>query len=139
MGLALKQLGRGLLFTYDLYDKYQYNHGEISEVSKRIEEFELEDYVVPARLDINNWFTCGDTFDMCHIDISNDGNTVETFIKTAKLANAGSVCLFEGGSEARDKIDWMIKYDKLPINPVIKQYGGKILNDKFPSISEIIL
>lgn len=139
IGMALKKLGRGLLFTYDLYDDYEYNHGRMQDVVQTIKRFGLEKWVIPAKLDFNSWLSCKDHFDMCHIDISNDGDTIETLIKEAMDYNPGAVCLFEGGSEERDLIEWMVKYKKRPINPVIKKYGGKVINDKFPSISEVIL
>jgi len=138
MGLALKELGRGLLFTYDLYDEYEYKHGKLSDVIENIKKFGLESYVIPAKLNINNWLVCKDTFDMCHIDISNNGDVVDNFIKSVNSeANSGSVCLFEGGSIERDDLEWMIKYNKPKINPIIKKYNGTIVNDKFPSISEV--
>ena len=139
MGLALKDLGRGLLFTYDLYEDYQYNHSTMENVIRNIKYFGLENWVIPAKLDFNSWLLCKDRFDMCHVDISNNGDTVENFIETVKDNNPGSVCLFEGGSEERDSIEWMIKYNKRPINPVIKKYNGRVINELFPSISEVIL
>ena len=33
------------------------------------------------------------------------------------------IILMEGGSEERDKVEWMIKYDKPKIQPIIKKYN----------------
>ena len=37
-----------------------------------------------------------------------------------------AIIAFEGGSKERDKVDWMVKYKKKPIYPVI--YKNKIIN-----------
>ena len=140
MGRALKELGRGVLFTYDLYDDFQYNHGNISTVTDNIKKHGLEDYVIPAKMNINKWYEFDDKFDMCHVDIANNGDIIETFLTNADNGfNKNAVCLFEGGSVERDNVEWMLKYNKPPINPVIKRNSGKVINEKFPSISEVIL
>jgi hypothetical protein len=71
-----------------------------------------------------------------HLDISNDGGLVELALtQLAPFVERGSIVLFEGGSKERDKVDWMVQYGKRPINPVFKQFGAKILDPRFPSLS----
>jgi hypothetical protein len=41
----------------------------------------------------------------------------------------GGLVVFEGGSEARDKIEWMVKYNKEPMKPEIET--NKIINSKY--------
>lgn len=56
-----------------------------------------------------------------------------------KLKDDG-IILMEGGSEERDNIEWMIKYNKSKIKPVLKKYSEnydiKIIG-KIPSITII--
>ena len=44
--------------------------------------------------------------------------------------------IMEGGSEQRDNVEWMIKYNKPQIQPVIKKYGLNVIGT-FPSITII--
>jgi hypothetical protein len=48
--------------------------------------------------------------------------------------------ILEGGSDERDNVEWMIKYNKPKINPVVEKYSYeykiKIIK-KFPSITII--
>ena len=46
----------------------------------------------------------------------------------------------EGGSEERDSIEWMVKYDKPRIRPVLKKYSNNVritVLEDFPSITLI--
>ena len=70
--------------------------------------------------DIINWI--GDDFiDLIHIDLSNDGELLKNVINKCyhKLKKKGYI-LFEGGSRERDNIEWMKKYNKIPINKFLK-------------------
>ena len=42
--------------------------------------------------------------------------------------------ILEGGSEERDNINWMIKYNKTKIQPIIKKNNIKVIGS-FPSIT----
>ena len=44
--------------------------------------------------------------------------------------------IMEGGSEERDNIGWMTKYNKSKIQPIIKKYNLKVYGT-FPSITII--
>ena len=46
------------------------------------------------------------------------------------------IMIMEGGSEQRDNVEWMIKYNKPKIQPVIKKYGLNVVGT-FPSITII--
>ena len=63
----------------------------------------------------------------------------ENYIK--KLSDNG-IMILEGGSIERDNVEWMLKYNKPKINPVVKKYSYKYsikLIKKFPSITIIKL
>jgi predicted O-methyltransferase YrrM len=64
--------------------------------------------------------------DLLHIDIANNGDVYKFAIEKyiSKIRNGGLIIL-EGGSEKRDKIDWMIKYNKPPIRPVLDEISKK--------------
>jgi hypothetical protein len=47
--------------------------------------------------------------------------------------------IFEGGSVERDNIEWMKKYNKVPINSIKNIINYEVLNQNFPSISKILL
>ena len=96
------------------YDNVSINYGDFYEVHKNIS-------------DVN----------IIHIDIANDGDIYEYAIKhyLPKLSDKG-VLLMEGGSEERDNVEWMIKYNKSPIQPIVKKYGLKVIGE-FPSITII--
>ena len=78
-------------------------------------------------------------YDLIHIDISNDGDiykfAIENYLNLAKKA-----LLLEGGSEDRDKVEWMIKYNKTPINKYLKKISSDLdfkIIEKFPSMTII--
>tara|TARA_R110002012_G_scaffold251014_1_gene428956 strand:- start:3009 stop:3542 length:534 start_codon:yes stop_codon:yes gene_type:complete len=135
IGTALKDLGAGHLDVYDLFEEYQYKHSTLSNVQKNIDDHGLQDYVTLHQGSLEDWLGKEEDFDLLHVDISNDGNTVRTVLKAVEesLKN-GATCIFEGGSEDRDEIDWMIRYNHPPINPVVKEYKGRLLTHLFPSI-----
>ena len=45
--------------------------------------------------------------------------------------------MFEGGSEERDNVEWMIKYNATPINSIKEQTNYQLLDSNFPSLSII--
>lgn len=48
--------------------------------------------------------------------------------------------LLEGGSEERDNVEWMVKYNKRKINPYLKSISDKYditIIDRFPSLTII--
>ena len=82
--------------------------------------------------------TCGN-FDLVHIDISNDGDIYEFAIKNY-FPITNKALVLEGGSEERDSVDWMSKYNKRKINPYLQKistsYSIETIN-KFPSLTII--
>ena len=75
--------------------------------------------------------------DIIHIDIANNGVVyqfaIENYIK--KLKNDG-VLILEGGSEERDKVEWMEKYNKKKIKPYLESLNSKWKTiGNFPSIT----
>jgi hypothetical protein len=48
--------------------------------------------------------------------------------------------IMEGGSEERDCVEWMVKYDKPKIRPILQKYSNSVkieVLEDFPSITLI--
>lgn len=135
MGMALHEIGFGKIYCYDLWDEYKYKHTTIDFAKKNIKEYGLEDYVELNQMNIWDW---GDyDFDLLHIDISNDGDIIKKLCDKigGYISDTKKTVIFEGGSEERDNIEWMLKYDKKPINDIKKEIPYEVINKNFPSLS----
>lgn len=141
MGMALKDLGEGHIICYDLWDKYPYKHTTMKNTIDNIEKYGLSQYISCYEQDYYEWLNRSEIeqFDLLHLDISNDGSTIEkTYSKLENQIKNGVKVIFEGGSVERDNIEWMIKYNKKPINSIKgTELNYEILNEMFPSISMI--
>jgi predicted O-methyltransferase YrrM len=136
----------GHLDSYDLWEEYKYKHGDMQEVQQMLKTKKLDDFVT---LNKGNAFEVYSNYnqeiDFLHVDISNTGEIVRKIIElwNDKIVNNGIV-IFEGGSEERDKIEWMISYGKSPIkielenNSIIKQYYTYTTYIPFPSMTVLI-
>lgn len=120
------------LDAYDLFENYPYNHGNQQEVQERLKETDLEDFVTLYKDDafkVHEKYTDNSVY-FLHIDLSNTGEIIKKTIEVwDKKMVIGGIILFEGGSEERDKVDWMIKYNKMPIKQEIET--NKIINTKY--------
>ncbi len=139
MALALKKINKkGKVYAYDLWDKYPYKHATVNEVEKNIKKYNLCDFVVLKKMDFFEWIENPPNFDFLHLDISNDGDIIETaYNKLYHRMNKNSVIIFEGGTKRRDKEKWMIKYKKKSILPLKKKIRYKIINYRWPGLSLI--
>lgn len=62
------------------------------------------------------------SIDFLHVDIANDGYTYEFFFENyLKKLTLGGHVLLKGGSQERDEYDWMVKYKKPHIQPVLRR------------------
>lgn len=140
MGLALRDLGRGKIISYDLWDKYAYKHTTPRVAANNIAHYGLSDVVEFRHGDFWEWVDSENRehFDLLHLDISNDGQTIlDAYNKLKPAVQQGASILFEGGSFERDQEQWMIKYNKKPINDVSNITKYAVLNHQWPSISII--
>ena len=83
--------------------------------------YEVRAFVCYNSFNSNGWL---DTIKNLHKKVNNN------------LKN-GSNLIFEDGSVERDNVEWMIKYNKVPINSIQNVLKYKVLNPMFPSISII--
>jgi len=130
MAMALHELGRGYIEAYDLWEKYPFNHSTKEKVKETIESHRLSRQVV--LLD-------GDAFnanirnaDLIFCDLSNDGLIIELMYG---IYHEKAPILFEGGTEERDNIEWMKKWNKKPIRNIDIPFT--VLDSRFPGLSFI--
>jgi predicted O-methyltransferase YrrM len=126
--------------AYDLFDDFNGNHAEFYNIKNKFNKY---NNVSIKKGDfyksLNNFKD--KSIDILHIDIANDGSTYEYALEKYihKISDNG-IMILEGGSDERDNVEWMIKYNKPKINPVVEKYSYeykiKIIK-KFPSITII--
>ena len=145
---ALKEQSYNSRFvSIDLHDKYIWNHS-----TKKVLENNLKKNSLLNLSNVNVELVQADAFkyvdkfddnsvDLLHIDISNNGDMLEKcFNKWHKKLKTFGIVMFEGGSDERDYIDWMIRYRKVKIGHFINscffrsKYKHMILN-LFPSLT----
>ncbi len=124
--------------AYDLFDEFPYNAADFEHIGQKFAKY--DDF----RLEKGNFFGSealyGDnSIDILHVDIANNGDVYEYFFEKylPKVAKTG-ICLLEGGSEERDLVDWMVKYEKPKITPVLQKYRNQyniLVLDDFPSLT----
>ena len=143
----------GKLDSYDLFDSYQYKHGNKDEVEKLLADNGVSGYV---NLQQGNAYEVYQNYpdmvldkvrgiEFLHIDISNTGKVIHDLMELwhPKIGQRGIV-LIEGGSKERDEIDWMKKYDMPPIwdeiksNPIINKFYMYGTYLEFPSLTVML-
>ena len=131
-------------YAYDLWEEYEYKHGELEEVKNMLIDQDLNDYVM---LNEGDAFDIADVFndvsvDFLHMDISNNGHKLLKTLKVwgDKISKDGMIA-FEGGSEERDNVEWMIKFDfpsireELINNPEVSDNWHIQIFKRFPSMT----
>jgi len=123
-----------IIQAYDIFEEFNGNHAKKDKLVALFKDYDnvsinYGDFY-EVHKDISN-------IDIIHIDIANNGDVFEYAVKNylPKLSENG-IMIMEGGSEQRDNVEWMIKYNKPKIQPVIKKYGLKVVGT-FPSITII--
>lgn len=144
---ALRDNGFGHLHSYDLWDQYSYNHGDMQQVGTMLKQRNVGNFVTLYNMDafeVHKLYE-KNSIDFLHIDISNNGDILEKmFDNWDPILRCMGLFFFEGGSEERDKIEWMVKYNKKPIRPVVlnhpelnRRYHYGVYR-KYPSLSVFI-
>ena len=128
------------IYAYDLFENFNGNHSNKSEI---ISKFSNSSNV---KIECGNFYELDNiietNIDIIHIDIANNGDVFEYAIQNylPKLSENG-ILLLEGGSIERDNVEWMNKYNKPLINPIIQKYIKNNLDIRvigsFPSITII--
>lgn len=136
-GYSLKHFINGssketIIKAYDIFEDFNGNHAN---KDKLIERFKEHKNVSIEYGDFYKLYDTLEEIDILHIDIANNGDVYEFAMKNylPKLSKNGIIIL-EGGSEERDNVEWMIKYNKPKIQTIVKKYNMKVIGT-FPSIS----
>lgn len=132
IALALECNKRGSLRAIDLFEGYQYKHGYMDVVQGKLEEYGLEKIVTLHRGDAFEAAASfnDNTVSLLHVDLSNTGDIFNTIMEQwdPKMVTGG-IILFEGGTEERDQVEWMVKFNKTLIKPAIET--NKIVEEKY--------
>ena len=131
-------------FAYDLWEEYDYKHGDMIEVETMLDDNGLLDYCQLVEGDaffVSNIFD-NRSIDFLHVDISNNGDTILHILESwgNKISDNGMI-VFEGGSQERDEVEWMEKYEYRLISDVLynepsvyENWVFQVLNP-FPSMT----
>ena len=133
MASALKKNNQGEIFGYDLFDDYEFKNERMINVQSRIDKAGFSEFAQIKKQDAFSVFSEVEKTDILHVDISNNGNTVEQlFLQWKEKVN--KMMIFEGGGHARDRIDWMLKFQKTSISPVLSQLSNQFQNWQFVTL-----
>ena len=123
-----------IIQAYDIFDEFNGNHAKKDEL---VAVFERHTNVTIDYGDFYQIHKDISNVDIIHIDIANNGGVFDYAIKNylPKLSENG-VMIMEGGSEQRDNVEWMRKYDRPRIQPVVEKYGLNVI-EAFPSLTII--
>ena len=144
---------QGRLDAYDLFDDYQYKHGNQQEVQKILVDNGVSQFVNLVKGDA---YKVQENYpdmvldqvrgvEFLHIDISNTGKVIHDIMELwhPKIGQRGIV-MIEGGSEERDQVEWMQKYnapsikDEINSNPLINKYYMYGTYFQFPSMTVLL-
>jgi len=131
-GYSLESFQKGsskntVIKAFDIFDDFNGNHSnerEIKELFKQHKNVEIGYGDFFKLHEDNTTKLLDNSIDIIHIDIANNGDTYDYAIKhyMPKLSPDG-IMILEGGSEERDEVSWMVKYNKPKIQPILQKYN----------------
>jgi len=138
-GYSLKAMAETLPWSniqaFDIFEDFNGNGSKRDIVEK------FKDYN-NVSIEYGNFYKINfphNTIDLLHIDIANNGDVYEfVFENYIKYMKSGGIILLEGGAKERDQVEWMEKYNKTKIQPIINKYQDQYsiyTLDKFPSLT----
>lgn len=126
-----------IIEAYDIFESFNGNSSD-REIIKKFQDnknvrIKYGDFYQKYK-DFNN-----ESIDILHIDIANDGNVYEFAVKNyLEKINKNGIIILEGGSEKRDKVNWMEKYNKKSIVSFLNSLNMNFkIFGEFPSITII--
>lgn len=113
--------------AYDIFDEFNGNHSEKEKLIETFKEYSNVNIQYGNFYELHELHELEDKYDMIHIDIANNGDVYEFSINhyLSKL-NENGLLILEGGSEKRDNVEWMIKYKKPKIQPILENYKNQM-------------
>ena len=99
--------------AYDIFEDFVGNHAD----QKIREQFADDSRISIAKgslFDAHDFLDCTDApIDIFHVDIANDGSVVRYAVeKLLPMLSEKGIIIMEGGTPERDKVEWMLKYEK---------------------------
>lgn len=137
---GLKANGRGSLDCYDLWENYEFNS-----VPQSVAEENLKKFKDIIRYKLRNVIGVDKTYksvDILHVDVGNEGEILDNIIPKW-IGKTRQLIIIEGGSSERDKVEWMIKFKKIPIKKWLEDFARRrgdieyFTIEPFPSITVI--
>ena len=124
--------------AYDIFDDFNGNHAIKDKITHLFSPYKNVNINYGDFYKVLNKYP-DNSIDILHIDIANNGDVYEYAFNNyiSKIKRSG-IMLLEGGSKERDNVEWMIKYNKPKIEPVIQKYKQKYdikVIGNFPSIT----
>lgn len=146
---ALAKSTQGQLNCFDLWEKYPHKHTSLKIAEDNILAAGLQDTVLIHSIDaraVPNYLRTPILWkpfevDFVYIDISNTGDTYRWAAdEFYDLLSPGGLLVLEGGTEARDQVEWMVTYDKVPILLAIEEINwqgkyGVSIYENFPGLT----
>lgn len=110
--------------AYDIFDKFNGNHAIKEKIIEKFSSYKNVNISYGDFYKVLKKYP-DKSIDILHIDIANNGDVYEHMFQNYinKIKDDG-IIIMEGGSEKRDNIEWMLKYNKPKIMPVIKKYNN---------------
>ncbi len=122
----------------DLFDDFPYNAADRTFIENKYKGVSnLKIHKKNFYESVNDYVD--NSIDILHIDIANTGDTYDFAIKNY-LPKVKGIMVLEGGSEERDNVEWMLKYDRPKIQPVLKKYSSSVIItvlEDYPSLTFI--
>lgn len=134
MASALKKNNKGEIFGYDLFDDYKFKNDRMINVQSRIVKAALSEFAKIKKQDAFSVSSEVEETDILHVDISNNGDTIEQLFYQWK-DKVNKLFIFEGGGHARDEIDWMKKFRKPPILPILSKLSNQFQKLQFVTLA----
>lgn len=119
---GLKANGKGTLDCYDLWENYEFHSVPKAVAVKNLKKF--KDIVRFKQRDAIGVDKLYKEIDVLHVDLSNKGEILEPIIPHW-IDKVRQFIIIEGGSAEHDKIDWMIKYKKMPVKKWLEVFARK--------------
>ena len=117
---AAKEIGSKVI-AVDLFEDYEYNHATLDQFVSNMKTHGVYDVIEVVKMDYQQWLlSTRPKLDFIHLDASNTG---ENLVKLMNVVLGDPKILFEGGTVARDNVDWMLEYDKPKIIETLKNSG----------------
>lgn len=108
--------------AYDIFEEFNGNGANKEKLSQTFTEYKNVNiqygdfYKVIDNL-------CDESIDILHIDIANNGEVFEfALTKYITKIKKDGIIILEGGSKERDEVEWMNKYNKPKITPILNKY-----------------